>query len=237
MRKHGLSLGDVLTRRDELARELERLHEDERLGREADARLVALELALSSAEAAVLTRRRDAAATLSVAVQKRLAPLAMPHARFEVRVEGAAGEDVQFLFAGSGAFDPAPLADAASGGELSRVMLALTLATRTSASCLVFDEVDAGVGGATAKALAACLEQLSRDAQVVVVTHLASVAAVAAHHLVVTRGAQAGDPARIEVVTGASRVKEVARMLAGDPSDPVAISHAEALLGGDPAAA
>jgi DNA repair protein RecN (Recombination protein N) len=161
----------------------------------------------------------------------------LPHARFEVLVQGDAGEDVGFLFAGSGAFEPAPLADAASGGELSRVMLALTLATRAEVPCVVFDEVDAGVGGKTARSLAACLAELARDHQVIVVTHLATIAAAATHHLVVTRSATADGPAELRAVAGEDRIAEIARMLAGDAADPVALAHASALLDGQSAVA
>ena len=152
-----------------------------------------------------------------------------------MRVEGSAGEQVQFLFAGSGAFEPAPLADVASGGELSRVMLALTLASPSRASCMVFDEVDAGVGGTTARTLAQCLAELAVDRQVIVVTHLASVAAVALHHVAVTRSDAPGGPASVRRLDGEDRVQEIARMLAGDPDDPVAIAHAIGLLSGDSA--
>jgi DNA repair protein RecN (Recombination protein N) len=237
VRKHGHGLSDVLARRTSLGIELERLREDEVRSKGLDDDLSRLEGALARVEQRVLGERERAAAVLAVAVQGRLAPLALPHARFEVLVEGAAGEDVRFLFAGSAAFEPAPLADAASGGELSRVMLALTLATRAEVPCVVFDEVDAGVGGKTARSLATCLAELAEDHQVIVVTHLATIAAAAAHHLVVTRSASADGPADLRVVRGQERVAEIARMLAGDASDPVALAHATALLEGESAVA
>ncbi|HLK46375.1 MAG TPA: hypothetical protein VKT18_10310, partial [Acidimicrobiales bacterium] len=236
VRKHGHVLADVLVRREALEAELAALRADEELATSVEDQLEGTDAALGAAEHAVLKLRTEAGTSLERAVSARLPSLAMPHARFVVRVGGPAGEDVQFAFAGSAAFEPAPLADAASGGELSRVMLGLTLATHAGAGCLVFDEVDAGVGGATAKALATCLEELARDAQVLVVTHLATVAARATRHLVVARGATPDAPATIVPVQGEARVSEVARMLAGDPADPVAREHAAALLAGDPAA-
>jgi len=236
VRKHGLTLGDVLARRDELAVELEGLRADDERSVALDGQLAAVEAALEEAESEVNARRHVAAASLSDGVRARLGPLALAHARFEVLVEGPAGERVSFRFAGSEAFEPAPLAEAASGGELSRVMLALTLASNAGAETMVFDEVDAGVGGVTARSLAACLAEVATSRQVVVVTHLATVAAAAAHHIVVTKPEAPGDPATVQAVSGAARVAEVARMLAGDPTDPVAITHAEALLAGDPAA-
>jgi DNA repair protein RecN (Recombination protein N) len=236
VRKHGARLAEVRLRRDALGQELVALRDDEARSREVDGELADVTAALAVAAEHVLAARRAAASAVADGVRGRLAELALPQARFEVAVEGPAGEQVQFRFAGSSSFAPGPLVEAASGGELSRVMLALTLATRASAPCVVFDEVDAGVGGATARSLAACLAELARTRQVLVVTHLATVAAVAAHHLVVTRSGD-GRAAQVDAVAGRVRVCEVARMLAGDPRDPVAIAHAEALLEGDPAVA
>ncbi|HUD68957.1 MAG TPA: AAA family ATPase [Acidimicrobiales bacterium] len=235
VRKHGGTLGDVLDRRTALDSEIEQLQADEATAVELEGRLVTLETALRAEEDSLLDARRRAAAALTLSVQDRLGALALAHARFEVRVEGTAGEEVLFLFAGSGAFEPAPLADVASGGELSRVMLALTLASPSRASCLVFDEVDAGVGGTTARTLAQCLAELATDHQVIVVTHLASVAAAAMHQIVVTRSDARGEPASIRQLDGEDRVPEIARMLAGDSTDPVAIAHASGLLAGDSA--
>lgn len=235
VRKHGDSLGSVLDRRVALDTEIERLRTDEATAVELEGGLTALETRLSTEEAALRDARQRTATTLAARVQDRLGTLALGHARFEVTVEGSAGEQVQFLFAGSGAFEPAPLADVASGGELSRVMLALTLASPTKASCLVFDEVDAGVGGATARTLAQCLAELATEHQVIVVTHLATVAAAAAHQVVVTRSDALGDPALVRLLNGEERIEEIARMLAGDPHDPVAIAHASGLLAGDSA--
>jgi DNA repair protein RecN (Recombination protein N) len=235
VRKHGDTLASVLERRDSLDAEIGRLEADEATAVELEARLAALDQTLHAEEAALLDERLRAAKVLASSVQERLGALALAHARFEVRVEGSAGEQVQFLFAGSGAFEPAPLADVASGGELSRVMLALTLASPSRASCMVFDEVDAGVGGTTARTLAQCLAELAVDRQVIVVTHLASVAAVALHHVAVTRSDAPGGPASVRRLDGEDRVQEIARMLAGDPDDPVAIAHAIGLLSGDSA--
>jgi DNA repair protein RecN (Recombination protein N) len=234
VRKHGRSLADVLARRGELQKELAELHGDDERAAGVENELATATSALGIEERSLLEARRSAAEALASRVQGRLEALALAHARFQVRVEGSAGEDVTFLFAGSAGFEPAPLADAASGGELSRVMLAVSLATRVDGACMVFDEVDAGVGGATALALAACLRELASHCQVVVVTHLATVAAVADHQIVVTADA-AGRASRAVVVTGDERVRELARMLGGDPSHPDALAHARSLLARDPA--
>jgi DNA repair protein RecN (Recombination protein N) len=229
VRKHGHTLDNVLVRRKALEAELAQLTADEARAGVVEAELGVVASSLASAETDLASKRLDAGVRLSAEVRSRLGDLALGHAQFDVSVEGTAGDEVGFLFAGSAGFDAAPLADAASGGELSRVMLALTLATRATAACTIFDEVDAGVGGATALALATCLRELSEHSQVVVVTHLASVAAVADHQLVVT-AAPDGEGSLINEVVGEERVRELARMLAGDPDHPDAVAHARALL-------
>jgi len=236
VRRHGRTLEDVLDARRALGAELEALEEAAAASATLAADLTELESRLSAEEARLSDERRAAAERLGDRVRERLAPLALPHARFEVVASGPAGERVTFLFSGSAAFEPAPLAEAASGGELSRVMLALTLASGAGASTMVFDEVDAGIGGATARALAACLAEVARHRQVIVVTHLATVAAVAVRHLVVAKPPDPAAPATLRHVEGPERVAEIARMLSGDVTDPAALAHAEALLAGDHAA-
>ncbi len=235
VRKHGRTLGDVLERREALDTEWAALEDDERRAGVVDQELAELDATLLEAERELLEARRDAATRLAGAVVDRFGDLALPRARFEVLVGGDAGEDVAFLFSGNPALEPSALSDAASGGELSRVMLALTLATRSGSGCMVFDEVDAGIGGATARSLAACLREVATNRQVLVVTHLASVAAAADHHLVVRVDAR-GD-AVVHAVTGEDRVRELARMLDGDPEHPDAVAHARSLLGRDHAGA
>jgi DNA repair protein RecN (Recombination protein N) len=235
VRKHGRSLADVLERGSALASELAALHADDERAGQVEAEVAVTRRTLELEEHALLEARRDAAVVLESQVQGRLQDLALAKAQFLVRVDGLAGEDVTFLFAGSAGLEPAPLADAASGGELSRVMLAVSLATRADGACMVFDEVDAGVGGATALALAACLRELASHCQVVVVTHLATVAALADHQVVVTADAE-GRGSRAVVVAGEERVRELARMLGGDAEHPDALAHARSLLVRDPAA-
>ena len=140
---------------------------------------------------------------------------------------------VEFLFKPGADMAARPLARIASGGEVSRVMLALkvVLGQGDTAETLIFDEVDAGVGGATAVALADVLADLAQTHQVIVVTHLAQVAVRAqAHYVVAKRGKEAPETS-ISPVDGAARVEEVARMLSGDTSA-AACAHAAELLAG-----
>lgn len=202
--------------------------------------------------AARLSRLRAAAAShLAAAVTLELAALAMPDARLEVAIDGrddadgllvdgrylAYGPDgvdeVSFLLAPHRGAVPAPIGQGASGGELSRVMLALEVAVAGSAPAptLVFDEVDAGVGGKAAVEVGRRLRRLARHTQVIVVTHLAQVAAFADAQIVVAKG----DDGRItsssvELVTGEQRRREIARMLSGQDDSTHALAHADELL-------
>ncbi|UFU04296.1 DNA repair protein RecN [Ruania suaedae] len=218
-------------------------------GREALAaeldRLTAAELQ----EAAALTAgRQEAAEAMAAAVDTELAGLAMPGARVTVRLTpreepGPWGcEDVEFLLAAHPGAPPRPLGKGASGGELSRVMLALEVAMARAQvddgdgtlPTFVFDEVDAGVGGQAAVEVGRRLAELARHTQVIVVTHLAQVAAFADRHLVVMKTAGAGADAvtnsDIRVVEGEDREAELARMLSGDAGSVTALRHAAELL-------
>ncbi|SED90457.1 DNA repair protein RecN [Ruania alba] len=200
------------------------------------------------AAAAVTDGRRRAAREMAEAVDVELAGLAMPgahlsvglHERTELGPWGA--EDVELLLAPHPGAPPRPLAKGASGGELSRVMLALEVAmARQLASTtdgrlptFVFDEVDAGVGGQAAVEVGRRLAELARHTQVIVVTHLAQVAAFADRHLVVmkTSAAHQGGVTNSDIrkVEGPDRESELARMLSGDPTSHTALRHAAELL-------
>jgi DNA repair protein RecN (Recombination protein N) len=231
-RKYGDTLGEVIAFRDEAQARLEELEsyddraaalERERAERDAE---------VAAAEAAVGEARRHAAPLLAEAVAGHLQALAMPRARFEVQV-GAAdpGDDVTFLL-GANPGEPAlPLAKVASGGELARTMLAARLVLTDAPGTLVFDEVDAGIGGEAAVAVGQALADLAAERQVVVVTHLPQVAAFADHQVAVTKHTQDGRTvARVEVLDDAGRVVELSRMLSGQPDSATARGHAEELL-------
>ncbi|MCL2092128.1 MAG: DNA repair protein RecN [Micrococcales bacterium] len=203
---------------------------------QADARLTGL-------QAQITQGRQAAAAQLSTAVSDELSGLAMSGARLEVRVGPAdpgpwGADQVEMLFAAHPDAPLLPLARAASGGELSRVMLALEVSLAVSlaadgsdglAGTFVFDEVDAGVGGRAAVEVGRRLAQLGRSTQVLVVTHLAQVAAFADHHLVVTRSDGVVRASDVHQVDGDDRLAELARMLSGQDSQ-TARAHAAELL-------
>jgi DNA repair protein RecN (Recombination protein N) len=145
------------------------------------------------------------------------------------------GERIEFLVSMNPGFEPGPLSKVASGGELSRVMLALKaiLAGVDRVPTLVFDEIDAGIGGEVALRVAAKLEGVAKSHQVFVITHLPQLAARAHHQLLVEKGESDGlASTRVRVLEGEERVREVARMLGGDPGSRTSQDHARELLGG-----
>ncbi|WP_182113687.1 MULTISPECIES: DNA repair protein RecN [unclassified Actinotalea] len=209
------------------------------------ARLGELEERLTTLAARLTAARTDAATRLASAVTAELAGLAMASAVLEVRLHPTpepgpwGAEDVEMLLASHAGAPPRPLGQGASGGELSRVMLAIEVALATAPGSgaarpptFVFDEVDAGVGGKAAVEVGRRLAELALGAQVVVVTHLAQVAAFADRHLVVTKST-AGDvvtASDVRHVEGQDRVAELARMLSGQEDSDAARQHAAELL-------
>jgi len=230
--------------------ELPALHagwRDELARLDAAADLAALETAERRAldafmvEARAISRdRTKAAPLLAKAVTQAMQGLGMQGGRFEVALEkleqpGAAGvEEVAFLVAGHAGSTPRPIGKVASGGELSRIALAIAVTTSRlgTAQTLIFDEVDSGVGGAVAETVGRLMKQLGRDRQVLAVTHLPQVAACADHHLVVSkRGDEQGVSSGVAPVEGERRVAEVARMLGGERLSGTTLAHAKEMLG------
>jgi DNA repair protein RecN (Recombination protein N) len=162
----------------------------------------------------------------------------MERAVLSVSVDGDdPADEITFLLAANPGSPAAPLSKVASGGELARTMLAIRMVLTDGPPILIFDEVDAGIGGAAANAVASCLSRLAESHQVFVVTHLAQVAAVADRHIVVTKQIVTVDGAErtqatADVVQGNARVDEVARMLSGRPDSAAARRHARELLAG-----
>ncbi|MBF9336731.1 DNA repair protein RecN, partial [Microbacterium lacticum] len=179
-----------------------------------------------------------AAERLSDAVTTELHALALPDARVVVAVApgtpGVAGRDeVSILLAPHPGAEPRPVAKSASGGELSRVMLAIevVIAGTGGVPTFVFDEIDAGIGGAAAIEVGRRLASLAQASQVIVVTHLAQVAAFAGNHLSVVKASDGSVTASsVRALAGAEREAEMARLLSGLPDSPAALEHARELL-------
>jgi DNA repair protein RecN (Recombination protein N) len=155
----------------------------------------------------------------------------MPHAVLSIDVQGDAGEAVSLQLSANPGAPPQPLARIASGGELARTMLALRLVLSSGPPTAVFDEVDAGIGGEAAVAVADALREIAGHRQVIVVTHLPQVAALAGEHLLVSKSV-VGSVTRASVAALAEeeRVREVARMLSGGIAESAALDHARELL-------
>jgi DNA repair protein RecN (Recombination protein N) len=177
--------------------------------------------------------RTRAAGAFGRVVGERLASLAMPGARVEARVGAErTGEPVELLLGANVGEPLQPLARSASGGELARAMLAIRLVALGGPQTMVFDEVDAGVGGAAALALGEALGEVARSRQVLVVTHLAQVASRAdAQISVVKQTARGRTVTTATAVAGEERVTELSRMLSGHPGSDAARAHARELLG------
>lgn len=185
-----------------------------------------------AAAAAVERVRRRAVPELATAVEGELRRLAMPAAEFSIDIGGReAGSDVTMLFGANPGMSPVPLARSASGGELARAMLALRLVAVSEQATVVFDEVDAGIGGNAAVAVGDALSRLGRRRQVLVVTHLAQVAAAADHQIRVVKVSHDDETTTVaDAVTGEERVVELSRMLSGRPASDSARAHARELL-------
>lgn len=238
-RKHGGTVDSTLGALREGRAELEVLDTAAVDLRSLTARESALRDELASRAAALTKLRRRASKKLAAEVERLLPELGLPGGRFVVHLEPAGeisatgAERVEFRVALNVGHDARSLVRTASGGELSRVMLALKtiLARLDQVPTLVFDEVDAGIGGTVALKVGDSLRRLADHHQVLVITHLAQVAARAHHHVVVAKGARGGvSTADISVVQRDERVAEVARMLGGDASSKVSRAHARELL-------
>ena len=232
-RKYGDSEEALLRFRADAAAELDRLERHEELLAEDERRLAELEAEMVSAARALGAARREAAA--------KLRQLGMDRAAFEVAtIDLAAGdwglrgaERVEFRFTANPDEPNRPLARIASGGELARTMLALqvVLSGDDDAPTMVFDEVDAGIGGRAASVVGDKLAALGGSRQVLCVTHLAPIAALADQHVRVAKSVRGGRTrATTAVIAGDERAAEIARMLGGDASGAAALDHARALL-------
>jgi len=238
IRRYGPTLDDVVdhlesgsTRLLELDGDADRI---EQLGAEVEAGLTRV----TDLAARLTELRRDAAQRLEAAVSAELHALAMPDARLTIDVAEReltlTGRDqVSLLLQPHPGAEPRPIARGASGGELSRVMLAIevVLAGSDPVPTFVFDEVDAGVGGASATEIGRRLARLAESSQVIVVTHLAQVAAFATNHLVVEKGTDGSvTTSNVRLVHADDRAREMARLLSGSPDSEVALAHAHELL-------
>jgi DNA repair protein RecN (Recombination protein N) len=252
-RKYGGASADVLARLEELRAERADLDLGAEERGELEARAAGALAKYRDAALELSQRRREWAKLLATRVRRELADLALPKARLEIRLDRRSREDsplaldgrrvefsehgvdaVSFEFSPNPGEELRPLQRVASGGELSRVYLALQLVGRDRAGAsptLVFDEVDAGVGGVEAVILGRKLRGLARGGQILSVTHLPQVASLGDHHFKVSKEVRGGRTfVAVRALQGRERVDEIARMLGGEEAAAAARDHAEAML-------
>jgi len=247
-RKHGATLAEVIERREVIARALAEMGSfEEGLAERRDAQARA-DAAAHAAADALSKSRRKAASGLEKKIAETLRDLGLGQARLPILVEpraaagdatgeitiGASGADrVRFLFAPNPGEEARPLARIASGGELSRVMLAVkqALAKTDRVLTYIFDEVDSGVGGGTAETIGRKLKKIAAARQVIAITHLPQIAAFADAHIRVTKtSGQGRTRVAVEPVSGKERTREIARMLGGSTPSAEATAHADEML-------
>jgi DNA repair protein RecN (Recombination protein N) len=231
-RKYGETLADVIAEGDRLRARLAELEGHDQRAAELDRALAEARSAEAAAAAEVGAARRAAAPELAARIQENLVELAMPKAVVAIAVgEDDPGDEVEVQLAANPGTPPLPLAKVASGGELARTMLALRLVLTDAPPTLVFDEVDAGIGGAAAVAVGRALARLGRQHQVLVVTHLPQVAAYAdAQVRVAKQSDEQATVSHASVLGDDDRVIELSRMLSGQPDSDAARAHAAELL-------
>jgi len=242
-RKYGATIEEVIAFHQDVARNLSAVESSGERRAALAKDVAALTAGYESAAQRLSTLRREAARRLAKAVANELASLAMEKTRVEIRVTpaewSAAGADaVEILISPNVGEELKPLEKIASGGELSRVALALKTCVAPARSeklaiprTLVFDEVDAGVGGSAAEAVGRRLKKLAGSAQVLCVTHLAQIAGFAEHHYYVEKHAERGRTVTsIEELDATARTREIGRMLSGERVTPEALRHAEQLI-------
>lgn len=239
MRSFGPTMDEVFARWDECAALVAAVDDADGAIEAAERERDAAETALAAAAKAYDEARREAAPRFAEAVNTVLARLEMGGAELLCEVEPLPREQwtrsgpdaVAFAFRAGRAMQPRPLTRIASGGEISRVLLAVKVALgrRDGTETLIFDEVDAGVGGNTANALAAVLAELAESHQVVVITHLAQVAVLADVHYTVAKTGGDEPQTELSLMEGEDRVAEIARLLSGAPTD-TSLAHARELL-------
>jgi DNA repair protein RecN (Recombination protein N) len=238
-RKYGASLDDLVEVMPNLEGQLLDLDSSDEQIEKLEIQLSATESQLGKAAKELTALRTEAAGELAEKVSAELSMLAMGDAKLTVSViqlsdfEASGLDRVEFLLSNHAGSEPRALSKGASGGELSRIMLAieLVLAGKEPLPTMIFDEVDAGVGGAAAVELGRRLKKLAESTQVIVVTHLPQVAAFANQQIQIFKDQSGGVSASsVKKLTNSERVEELARMLSGSPDSEIALSHARELL-------
>ncbi len=237
-KKYGHSLEAMLAFKAESEEKLQQSEQGEDLLLDLEKKITKTEAAMHAAATTLTAVRQKAALTLQSEIEETLRTLGMKEALFTIDVAPSApsvsgADSIAFMICANPGLESRPIKDVASGGELSRIMLALktTLSHHDRVETLIFDEVDAGIGGSVALSVAKQLKKLSKSHQVLVITHLASIASQADAHLVVSKDVLDGMSfSHIQQVEGPRREQEIARMLSGDEASEVSLFHAKQML-------
>ena len=231
-RKYGDTLAEVIAYQQQASERLLELESHDVRAAALETKLLSSEVEVAENAAKVANNRRKAAPHLASEVSKHLSDLALENARLLIDVRGEdPADDVEIMFRANSGTNWHGLSNVASGGELARVMLALRLVLTSGPPTLVFDEVDAGIGGTAALSVGKALSRLGLSHQVLVVTHLPQVAAYADNHIVVDKLDDGNNVvSTLNMVDGDARVRELTRMLAGQPESISGRNHATELL-------
>jgi len=236
-KKYGDTIEDIIRIRDEAESELRDMEAADETAEELEADLQKIEKNLAAVAKKLTAERGKAAKRIESSVMAALKGLALEKSAFKVEVRekeisATGGDEIEFLFSANPGEAPKPLSKVASGGELSRIMLAIksTLREADPVPVLIFDEVDAGIGGKTALNVATKLREISVGRQVLCITHLPQIASVADIHFYISKGEKQGRVyVSVDEVTGSRREEEIARMLGGSVTD-TSLKHAKELL-------
>jgi len=237
-KKYGHSLEAMLSFKTESEEKLLQSEQGEDLLLDLEKKLGQTQASMYKAATLLTEVRKKSSLTLQKEIEETLRTLGMKEALFTIDVIGATpsingADSIAFMICANPGLESRPIKDVASGGELSRIMLALktTLSHHDRVETLIFDEVDAGIGGSVALSVAKQLKKLSKSHQVLVITHLASIASQADAHLVVSKEVTKGMSfSHIQQVQGPRREQEIARMLSGDEASEVGLIHAKQML-------
>ena len=238
-KKYGKDIPEILAYADKISKELDALSNADRNLKELDAKIAKAEAELSSFCEKLSASRKKAAKKLSDGVEKELSALGMKKAKFSVDISredspSSHGRDsVGFMFSANTGEDLKPLKEIASGGEMSRVMLALktVLANSDEVPVLIFDEIDSGIGGPMGQVVGSKLKTLSKHHQILCITHLPQIAAFAEKHFNVEKASAGGQTlTRVRALAKDGRLEEISRMLSGKEVTPAARAHASELI-------
>ncbi|MGB2770445.1 MAG: DNA repair protein RecN, partial [Candidatus Zixiibacteriota bacterium] len=251
-RKYDKSIEEILSYKDQMQGELERIESKDEVISDREKEIVGLSGALMEECSLLSQKRKSKASRLSTKIQKALVDLGMPKTKFEIKISRRADENgllridgkryfvdergmdqVEFFVSPNPGEDLKPLAKIASGGEISRIMLALKsiLAKVDRLETVIFDEIDLGIGGEVASAVGRSLKDLGSSHQVIVITHLQQIASQADHHFnVFKENAKGRTVTRIRILDRDERVKEIARMISGEKVSPVTLRQAKEML-------